>query len=525
MTGAINRYYNTASNDPVLKISSNDKDVRIFEVGHGTSAGTIASCAYTLVYKGTGSSPNNSLQLQTCKGTLGTYTAAITIDENGKVKFEKQIEGIIDTAATTEHVLKFTNVKASGANAPAANNYVSFDGSDDITISTKTIGAINSAGDTMVGTLYFANGTTYYISDAGSAKFKALDATDATNLASTLKVTGATTLSSTLAVTGATTLNSTLTVKNTATMYNVVPADNNTSYSLGSTSAHWKALYIGSNDSYGSDSQPIWWSDGKPATCTSYANAAVKSAGQFTSAQSITLTGDTTGSASSTAGWSIATTTSKVSAHADSTTWRAQNDGPYTDLYKRHIVFDGLKNNANIGAPTTDVTYSHVITISGWSDWSGGPTSQLAFHTNGISTRNAKNANEWNDWMNVVRADKTGAGASTTPVWIDATGKAVPCAQVDVPTMWRKNFSISLTAATTSIDSVIQNSTFTEDMQVIQVVVTAGGERLTSPITWSFLPYPNSTDRVDLHLQFTCETADAATTLAGYVFIARVVTL
>ena len=89
MTGAINRYYNTASNDPVLKISSNDKDVRIFEVGHGTSAGTIASCAYTLVYKGTGSSPNNSLQLQTCKGTLGTYAAAITIDENGKVKFEK----------------------------------------------------------------------------------------------------------------------------------------------------------------------------------------------------------------------------------------------------------------------------------------------------------------------------------------------------------------------------------------------------------------------------------------------------
>lgn len=815
MTGRIDRYYSATSTDPLLRVSANNKDCYLFEIGHGTSAGTVSGNSYVLEYHGTGSSPENTLRLLT--RASNAYAEAVKVNENGIVTFAKQIVGIIDTAAATEHDLKFSDVKTAGAAAPAAGSYVTFNGEENITISTQTIGALNLNGDTMLGrlttekpinqilvgtgtaasagasgaadrykpakwtfntgmapvdgdiitikipvaghsygvyisidngttyhpavcngtgrltthypvgnyitlvfeaagsaasmyplnggtatqtvtggawrvinyydtnstynlcqnlwynntlakaaivkntiivgdengyqqltgqitfdvrypilyttaaiasgaapyqnlftsnydvnlattvtgfsgtknqivylvgtlsgttfsvdpdiltttipttengktyiplgklgnnstganyfffkpgiqpqmyayisgafrpigsygiylpltggtmngTIYLANGTTYYINNSAQAKFD------------TITTTGAVTLGSTLAVTGATTLSGTVAITNTATTQTIQPSSSDT-YSLGTSSARWSALYLGTADSYGSDTQPIWWSAGKPATCTSYANAAVKSAGEFTSAKSVTLTGDTTGSASSKAGWSITTTTYKVSAQADSTTWRAQNDGPYADLYKRHIVFDGLKNNANIGAPTTDVTYSHVITISGWTDWSGGPTSQLAFHTNGISTRNAKNANEWNDWMNVVRADKTGAGASTTPVWIDSTGKAVPCAQVDVPTMWRKDFSISLTAATTTVDSVIQNSTFTEDMQVIQVVITAGGERLTSPITWSFVPYPNSTDRVDLHLQFTCETADAATTLAGYVFIARVVTL
>lgn len=811
MTGRIDRYYSATSTDPLLRVSANNKDCYLFEIGHGTSAGTVSGNSYVLEYHGSGSSPENTLRLLT--RASNAYAEAVKVNENGIVTFAKQIVGIIDTAAATEHDLKFSDIKTAGAAAPAAGSYVTFNGEENITISTQTIGALNLNGDTMLGrlttekpinqlligtgtagkdagsgnnryqpakwtfdtgmnavdgdiitikipvaghdygvyisldngehynpvvlvdngrltthfavgryiqlvfeaagtaasvfpaeggtsrttvtgvwrvinfkdttynlgynqyyntiiakaaiqankiivgdangyqvltnqitfditypilytnaaitsgktnyaniytsfidinlantvtgfsgtkntmvylvgtlngntftvdndiltttipttengkvyislgrlgngstganyfyfqpgitprmfayisgafrpvdsygtylpltggtitgTVYLANGTTYYIDNNANAKFNTLDAVDAVSFASTL------------AVTGATTLSGTLTVTNTATMYAISPASDNT-YSLGTSSARWSALYLGTADSYGSETQPIWWSSGKPATCTSYANAAVKSASEFTSAQSVALAGDTVGSASSKAGWSITTTTYKVSAQTDSTTWRAQNDGPYADLYKRHIVFDGLKNNANIGAPTTDVTYSHVITISGWTDWSGGPTSQLAFHTNGISTRNAKNANEWNDWMNVVRADKTGAGAATTPVWIDSTGKAVPCAQVDVPTMWRKDFSISLTAATTTVDSVIQNSTFTEDMQVIQVVITAGGERLTSPITWSFVPYPNSTDRVDLHLQFTCETADAATTLAGYVFIARVVTL
>ena len=46
---------------------------------------------------------------------------------------------------------------------------------------------------------------------------------------------------------------------------------------------------------------------------TADANKSVATAAKFTSAQSVTLTGDTTGTASSQAGWSIATTTKALS--------------------------------------------------------------------------------------------------------------------------------------------------------------------------------------------------------------------
>lgn len=85
MTGAINRYYSAASTDPVLSITSNDKDVILFNIGHGTAAGTPSSCWYKLVYKGTGSSPNNTLQLIAAKST--TESTAIEITEEGNITF------------------------------------------------------------------------------------------------------------------------------------------------------------------------------------------------------------------------------------------------------------------------------------------------------------------------------------------------------------------------------------------------------------------------------------------------------
>ena len=85
MTGAIKRYYSTASTDPVLSITSNDKDVILFNIGHGTAAGTPTSCWYKLIYKGTGSSPNNTLQLIATKST--TESTAVEINEDGLITF------------------------------------------------------------------------------------------------------------------------------------------------------------------------------------------------------------------------------------------------------------------------------------------------------------------------------------------------------------------------------------------------------------------------------------------------------
>ena len=151
MTGRIDRYYSATSTDPLLRVSANNKDCYLFEIGHGTSAGTVSGNSYVLEYHGSGSSPENTLRLLT--RASNAYAEAVKVNENGIVTFAKQIVGIIDTAAATEHDLKFSDVKTAGAAAPAAGSYVTFNGEENITISTQTIGALNLNGDTMLGRL------------------------------------------------------------------------------------------------------------------------------------------------------------------------------------------------------------------------------------------------------------------------------------------------------------------------------------------------------------------------------------
>ena len=370
----------------------------------------------------------------------------------------------------------------------------------------------------MVGTLYFANGTTYYVSDSGAAKFNTLEA------ASTLTVTGATTLNSTLSVTGDTTINGTaylkgqtlsLSVSGISIMRSILPAEDNIS-TLGSGSEQspkrWLAVFIGDANTYGSATQPIWWSNGIPTPCTSYANASVATAVKFTSAQTIALTGDTIGSVASQAGWSIATTTYHISAQPDSVTYRAENTAPFSDLYKRHITFDGLKNNVNIDAPTTGVTYSHVMTIGGWSDDSGGPMHQLAFNTNCIAFRRSSSATAWGDWFNIVHSTKsTAVGSATQPIWIDSNGKATPCSTVEVPTVFKMSFVLESGV----VAKQFSREKITADMHVINLVVTSGDEGLHSPIAWG-------TAAGSLTLQ--CDSAVTAD-VHGYVYLAKVADL
>lgn len=278
----------------------------------------------------------------------------------------------------------------------------------------------------MTGTVYFASGTAYYIDNAGCAKFNSLDTTGVTNLGSTLGVTGATTLSSTLTVTGATTLNSTLAVKGIATMYHVIPADDNTTYELGSATARWKKLHIGTADTYGGATQPIWWSDGKPAECTSYANAVVKSAGEFTSEQSITLTGDVTGTASSKAGWSIAATAWKLTPHEHDATYVAAVTAP-TD-YNGKLIFTGMKTNTTLGI-ISELTYSYVIGLRGYDNKDGGGSHEFAFNDNAIYHRmSSTGADTWGSWNMLVRsAAGSAVGSATQPVWINSAGIVTAC--------------------------------------------------------------------------------------------------
>ena len=136
---------------------------------------------------------------------------------------------------------------------------------------------------------------------------------------------------------------------------------------------------------------------------------------KFASNHSVTLTGDTTGTASSQAGWSITTKTDRVSTVGD-------NRGVATNPndYSNKIIFQGLKTNSSFGSPSTD-SYSYVIGLRGWSDSSGGNAHELAFNDSGIFRRQGATTS-WSSWVKMIDSGnytnytvtKTGSGASGT---------------------------------------------------------------------------------------------------------------
>ena len=146
---------------------------------------------------------------------------------------------------------------------------------------------------------------------------------------------------------------------------------------------------------------------------------------EFSSNASITLTGDTTGSVSSKKGWSITTKTDRLSTVGDN---RSVSTTP--NDYKDKIIFQGLKYNNKIGSPVTENTYSYLLGLRGWADYSGGKAHELAFNDNGIFTRMGSTTT-WESWRKLLDSSnytdytvtKTGTGASGT--WgINITGNA-----------------------------------------------------------------------------------------------------
>lgn len=99
ITGAINRYYSATSTDPIITLRANNVDAPLFQMGHATSAtGTIGNY-YKLVYKGTGASPNNYLQLVAYKSA---EVIAMQVDENGNVSFTNTVAANISGSAVKD---------------------------------------------------------------------------------------------------------------------------------------------------------------------------------------------------------------------------------------------------------------------------------------------------------------------------------------------------------------------------------------------------------------------------------------
>lgn len=148
---------------------------------------------------------------------------------------------------------------------------------------------------------------------------------------------------------------------------------------------------------------------------TADANKNVLTATKFATAQSVTLTGDTVGTASSQAGWSITTKTDRLSTVGDK---RAAETTP--NDYNDKIIFQGLKQKAIIGNPSNDM-YSYLVGLRGWRDSSGGNAHEIAFNNSGIYRRTGATT-EWGNWylmldsnnFNSYAPDLDGTGATGT---------------------------------------------------------------------------------------------------------------
>lgn len=128
MTGAIKRYYSSASTDPTLSVVANNQDATALWMGHGTAAGNPSGNYYKFLYKGTGSSPNNYFQL-VAGVSSSAEVIAMQVNEQGNVSFTNTVSANISgtaakaTADASGNTITTTYLtKASGVTAVTWNS-------------------------------------------------------------------------------------------------------------------------------------------------------------------------------------------------------------------------------------------------------------------------------------------------------------------------------------------------------------------------------------------------------------------
>lgn len=158
MTGAINRYYSAASTDPMIRLNSNNQDAILWYIGHGTSATATPSSSYRLLYKGTGSDPNNYLQLISTTGS--TDTIAMQMNQAGNIT----LNGTVTLAKTTDLSGTANNSPALIVGGLATSTHLELDANE---IQAKTNGTSTAA-------LYLNNdGGNVYINNNLAGRFTA----------------------------------------------------------------------------------------------------------------------------------------------------------------------------------------------------------------------------------------------------------------------------------------------------------------------------------------------------------------
>ena len=165
-------------------------------------------------------------------------------------------------------------------------------------VSNGVVTAFSSSIGSTTEPVYINAGTITKISYSINATIKAGTANRMSYYSGTNEISAATSI---YATTDALAINSTSAPANsgkfqvigTSTMQDILVSTTNT-YTLGNSTYRWKAVYIGTADSYGSSSKPIYWSNGVPTAFST----TIGSTTQFVyiNAGTITKTTETVGS-------------------------------------------------------------------------------------------------------------------------------------------------------------------------------------------------------------------------------------
>ena len=290
----------TEDNSSNLTITNNEANKNITISANGTGTMSINSTTGTLTISSTTgkltvSSNYGSLIIQGGKNikstlTLGnaTKSSSATGSEGSIVLYSADTNAHTIVGASTTANYTHTLPKQTGWFVSAASSGVATDGKTLIyiastgitTASTQTEGSgtqpvyLNSG--TLTALTYTAN-RLYY-----SASTSSFEATNHTATADTLALHKTTAITSgyTFEVNGKTNLLDDLTIASGKNIDiggsiqisgNIIPATDQTSV-LGSNDSmapkRWSALYIGTADTYGGTTQPIWWDNGVPKALT-----------------------------------------------------------------------------------------------------------------------------------------------------------------------------------------------------------------------------------------------------------------
>ena len=214
MTGTIHREYSESNQTPFIWINGSDYDNYIWQIGSGTT--TKQYYGYALKYIGTGNGEANYLRLY-ADNQGGTDVIAIGINQSGQV-------GIGNDANTSYRLYvngssMFKDIVNIDSNAMGAATHINFNRANFNYINVPTNGKL------------------------------------------AISINGASEANTFLAV-------------NSSSVY---PGSHNNSITLGTTSYRWSKVYIGSANSYGSATQPIYWNAGVPAATTYSLSATIKS--------------------------------------------------------------------------------------------------------------------------------------------------------------------------------------------------------------------------------------------------------